>query len=193
MSQATCESSLAFFTKNKKKIMFRDFTKYEVYEDGRIWSYKTKRFLKPGTTKKGYQQVALSNNEGKIKWYRLNRVVYEAVSGEPIPEGLQVNHIDENKANNRFENLNLLTHKENMNFGTRNERASKAISKAMKNNTKISKAVGAFKDEKIVMAFPSTKEAGRNGFDQGAVAACCRNCFNRKGNNVYKGYTWRYI
>ena len=26
---------------------FRDYDKYEVFEDGRIWSYKSKKFLKP--------------------------------------------------------------------------------------------------------------------------------------------------
>ena len=33
---------------------FRNFEKYEIYEDGRIWSYKTNRSLKPGTDKVGY-------------------------------------------------------------------------------------------------------------------------------------------
>ena len=55
------------------------------------------------------------------------------------------------------------------------------------------KQVGAFKDGKLVMTFPSTKEAKRNGFDQSAVSACCRNCYSREGNNVYKGFEWRYI
>ena len=31
---------------------FRNFEKYEVYEDGRIWSYKTNKWLKPKTEKK---------------------------------------------------------------------------------------------------------------------------------------------
>ena len=46
---------------------FRDFDKYEIYEDGRIWSYKTKRFLKPITRKDGYQIVNLYDNDGKMK------------------------------------------------------------------------------------------------------------------------------
>lgn len=33
----------------------------------------------------------------------------------------------------------------------------------------------------------------KNGFHQGNVAACCRNCFNRPRNNVFKGFEWRYI
>ena len=58
--------------------MFKNFTKYEVYEDGRIWSHKSNKFLKPITRKDGYQQVKLSDNEGKIKMYLVHRVVYEA-------------------------------------------------------------------------------------------------------------------
>ena len=165
--------------------MFRDYTKYEVYSDGRIWSYKTNRFLKPWTNKDGYQQVRLYDNNGKPKWYRLNRVIYESVTGSPIPEGYDVNHINEEKTDNRFfENLNLMTRKENVNWGSRNSRARKSLT----NNPKISKAVGAFKNGKLVMTFPSTQEAGRNGFKFSAVARCCRG--ERK---THKGFEWRYI
>lgn len=173
--------------------MYKDFNKYEVFENGRIWSYKTKRFLKPVKGPNGYQQVHLSDNEGKIKWYYLHRVVWEAVTGSPIPKGYEINHISEAKDENFFENLQLVSHKENCNYGTRNLRAAKGVSKANTNNPKRSKMVGAFKNGNLVMTFPSTAEAGRNGFNQSSVAACCRNCYNREGNNVYKGYTWKYI
>ena len=179
---------------------FRNYEKYEVYEDGRIWSYYTNKFLKPKTTKDGYQQVFLYDNEGKAKCYKLHRVVWEAVTGKPIPEGYEINHKDECKTSNMITNLELLTHKENMNFGSRNERAGKAISKsntnnpklskANTNNPKLSKAVGAFKYDKLVMTFPSTREAQRQGYHSGAVAACCRGAKNFK---THKGYTWRYL
>lgn len=102
--------------------MFRNFTKYEVYDDGRVWSYKRNKFLKPHLDKDGYYQIRLTDNEGKMKTYYLHRVVYEAVTSEPIQEGMQINHIDENKANNHISNLNLMSPKENCNWGTRNER-----------------------------------------------------------------------
>ena len=159
--------------------MFKDYTKYEVYADGRIWSYKTKRFLKPFTRKDGYQQVSLVDNECKKKIYTVHKVVYEAVTGEPIPKGMQVNHINEDKTDNRFfENLELVSHNENCNWGTRNSRIAKSLSKQ----------VGAFKDGKLILTFQSTKEARRQGFHQGAVSACCRG--ERK---THKGFTWKYI
>lgn len=164
--------------------MFRNFTKYEVFDDGRIWSYKTKRFLKPITTKYGYKRVGLYDNEGNIKLYHLHRIVYEAVTGSPIPEGMQVNHINEDKTDNKFSNLNLMSPKENTNFGTCIERRAKTNT----NNPKHSKTVGAFKNGELVMSFPSTNEAGRKGFNQSAVASCCRG-----EKKTYKGYTWKYI
>ena len=158
--------------------MFRNFTKYEIYEDGRIWSYKRNKFLKPSTNNLGYQVVALSDNEGKIKTYNVHRVVYEAVTGRPIPPGYEINHRSEVKIENMITNLELVSHKENINWGSRNERSAKSQSKQ----------VGAFKDGKLVMTFPSTAEAGRNGFYSSAVGKCCNGKLK-----TYKGYTWKYI
>ena len=168
---------------------FRNYDKYDVYPDGHIFSYYTNKFLKPRTNKYGYQQVGLYDNEGNMKMYYLHRVVWEAVTGSPIPSNMEINHRSEDKTENFFANLELVSHKQNMNYGSRNSRASKANT----NNPKRSKSVGAFKDGKIIFTFPSTKEAGRQGFNQGAVAACCRNSYIREGNNVYRGFEWKYL
>lgn len=162
---------------------FRQYDNYEVFEDGRIWSYKKKRFLKPQTRKDGYQIVSLSDNEGKQKMYYVHRVVWEAVTGEPIPSNMEINHISEVRTENFFENLQLISHKENLNYGSRNLRISKAMT-----NGKLSKQVGAFKNNELVMTFPSAREAGRQGFCKSSVVSCC-NC-KRK---THKGYTWKYL
>ena len=172
---------------------FRNYSNYEIYPDGKIWSYKKKKFLKPGTDTSGYKIVCLYDNEGNKKMYKLHRVVYESVTGEQIPPGMEINHISEDKTENFFSNMELVTHKENCNFGTIKERIGKAVSKALTNNPKRSKYVGAFKNGELIMTFPSTNEAGRNGFHQGNVSDCCRNCYLREGNNIYKGYEWRYL
>lgn len=173
---------------------FRDFDKYEIYEDGRIWSYKKNRFLKPTTAKDGYQRVWLTDNEGKEKWYQLHRVVWESVTGEPIPENLEINHIDERKDNNSKSNLELVSHKQNCNWGSRNNRISKSntnnkkLSEAMTNNPKLSKPVGTFKDGELVLSLPSINEAKRQGFNIRNVYSCCIG--ERK---THKGFEWRYL
>lgn len=64
----------------------------------------------------GYSKVSLCKDAKPIS-KDVHRLVYIAFNGE-IPEGMFVNHIDENKKNNRLDNLNLLTPKENTNYGT---------------------------------------------------------------------------
>ena len=163
---------------------FRDYSKYEVYPDGRIWSYRKKKFLKPKIDKYGYQTVGLVNDNGNKKWYLVHRVVWESVTGEPIPKGMQINHLNEIKTSNMITNLELVSPKENVNYGTRNSRAAKSNT----NNPKRSKMVGAFKNYELVMVFPSTREAQRNGFKQSGVSDCCNG--KRK---THKGYTWKYL
>ena len=158
--------------------MFRDYNKYEVYEDGRIWSYRKKKFLKPATLPNGYQVVFLYDNEGNRKMYYLHRVVYESVTGSPIPKGYEINHISEVKTENMITNLELMTPKQNINYGSGIARRAKTQSKQ----------VGAYKDGNLVMTFPSTMEAQRQGFNFGNVAACCRG--ERK---THKGFEWRYL
>jgi len=80
---------------------------YAVSEDGRVWSYKTDKWLKPATTSNGYKSVRLNN-----KTQNLHRLVAEAFCDKP--EGCnQVNHIDGDKTNNHASNLEWVTMSEN--------------------------------------------------------------------------------
>ena len=47
-------------------------------------------------------------NNGKCKNFTLSRLVYETFVGA-IPQGYQIDHIDNNPQNNRLQNLQLLT------------------------------------------------------------------------------------
>ena len=89
------------------------------------------RILKPRIDHNGYYQVGLCKNS-KLKAYRVHRLVWSAFNGQ-TPENMQVNHINEVKTDNRLSNLNLMTCKENINYGTRNERAGKKCSIILKN------------------------------------------------------------
>jgi hypothetical protein len=83
---------------------------YAVTEDGRVWSYSRNKWLKPGFTR-GYCAVRLCK-DGQAKSFLIHRLVYSTFKGE-IPEGLDVDHIDNNRSNNMIDNLQLLTHAEN--------------------------------------------------------------------------------
>lgn len=71
----------------------------------------------------GYQRVSLSK-DSKMTHKFIHSLVADAFVKNPhnYPE---INHKDENKANNIYHNLEWCTHSYNINYGTRNERVSK--------------------------------------------------------------------
>lgn len=136
-------------------------------------------------------QVSLYKH-GVKKFLALSRLVYEAFKGE-IPEGLQVNHIDEDPTNNHLWNLNLMTPKENTNWATCIERRIKSF----KENGKLSKPVQQFKNGVLIAEYPSAKEASRKtGLPQSNISRCCNGGFLWRGKwiNVFitKGYVFKY-
>lgn len=98
----------------------KGYDNYEVSTEGQVRNKKTGLILKPRVNRGGYLSVVLYSNGKAISKY-IHRLVAEAFI--PNPENKpEVNHIDEDKTNNRVENLNWMTGKENINYGTRTER-----------------------------------------------------------------------
>ena len=85
--------------------------------------------LKQFVGKNGYAKVSLCKGSKPIS-KDVHRLVYESFNGK-ITGNMQVNHIDENKLNNRLNNLNLLSPKDNTNYGTHNERMKKTKRKRL--------------------------------------------------------------
>jgi hypothetical protein len=84
---------------------------YTVYPDGRVFNNKG-ILIKMGKTKRGYCQVHFNNKENK-KTYYLHRVI--AMLFIPNPDKLpEVNHIDGDKSNNHYSNLEWVTRSENI-------------------------------------------------------------------------------
>lgn len=153
------------------------YSNYEIDpEAGTVWSYKRNKYI--GTKgKNGYLRVGMYSDDGKEWRVDIHRVIWVAVNGE-IPEGMQVNHINENKDDNSISNLNLMTPKENNNWGTRNERVS----------NKLSKPIVALKNGNPHLFFVSSIEASKKGFIRKGIYACCIG-----ERNTHKGYQWKYL
>ena len=135
------------------------------------------QILKPGKDRKGYLFVGLFKDR-KQKLFKVHRLVWIAFNG-PIPEGMQVNHINEDKQDNRLENLNLMTPSENNNWGTRNRRSAKSRSKK----------VEQFRlDGTHICTWFSVIGIERElGYAQGDISNCCSGRYK----TAY-GYIWKY-
>lgn len=69
---------------------------YLIYEDGSIYSKKSKRFLKCPIDSKGYKYLDLRNSKCKYKCPKVHRLI--ALAFIPNPNNLpQINHKDGNK------------------------------------------------------------------------------------------------
>lgn len=159
---------------------------YEVSDLGRVRSlprktrngrFRVGKILRLSVNSSGYPMVSLSK-DNRHKNVHVHRLVAEAF----IPNQYnlpQVNHIDEDKTNNRVENLEWCSSYYNMNYGDRNRKSSESLSKQ----------VGQYNLEgELIRVWSSTVEAGRSGFVQQTISQCCRGI-----HKTHKGFIWRYI
>ena len=151
---------------------------YAVTEDGRVWSYKSKKYLKPRTRANGYLEVSLCKG-GKTKSHLVHRLV--AIAYIPNPNKLpQVSHLDETRSNNNVNNLTWASAKDNCNMPEHKKRKSESHF-----NKAGSKAVLCVETNII---YPSMGEAARNmGCTSANISKACRQL-----NGKACGYHWRY-
>ena len=172
-----------------------DGSAYQISNYGRLKSLKRlvkrgntnvrwkERIMRPCKTKKGYLANRIQLN-GRGKTITVHSLVWNAFMGKPT-RGYEVNHIDENKFNNTLENLNILTHKDNVNWGTHNERMAKTLSET---NTQ-AKKIAQYKDGVLVAIYKSISECERiTGIDHRAISACC---VGRR--RAHKGFNWKHL
>lgn len=131
------------------------------------------KLLTPYRDQKGYYSVRLYRND-KTHDMKVHRIV--ALAFLPNPDNLpQINHRDENKANNRVWNLEWCDGKYNRNYGSSAARFKKPVAQYDKEGN-------------FIARFPSSTDAGRaTKIAQSLISAAALGKIKTAG-----GFIWRY-
>lgn len=139
---------------------------YQISNFGNIKSLKRNKIIKICVKKINnknrvykYYHVALSDKYNNRKNYTLSRLVWSAFNDE-IPAGFEIDHIDNDPANNCLFNLQLLTHSEN-------------IKKTYKDNPEYINT-GGVQRKKI--------KCIQTGIEYESIRDCCRKMNINRGN-----------
>ena len=99
------------------------YPNYRIYDDGRVWSKVSNRFLKHTLLTNGYFVTGMKNDCPRKLMY-IHRLL--AIHYIPNPENKPtVDHIDRNRTNNRLSNLRWATScEQNQNLGMRRSNRS---------------------------------------------------------------------
>lgn len=130
---------------------------------------------------RGYLRIALSKN-GKRVYTTVHQLELQTFKPNPDPKiYTQVNHIDENPSNNHLDNLEWCTVEENINHGTRTERARQ------RNRLHFIPTMKLDLNGNIIDVYYQKEDiTERNtGITHHYIASSMN-----KGNNIINGYFW---
>ena len=186
---------------NSKQNVWQDIPrfkgKFEASITGMIRNKETREYRKPYINDSGYFVVGIydSTKKGTVH-HRVHRLIAETFI--PNPDNKRtVNHIDGNKLNNKVDNLEWATHRENLaharNIGlvVTTERQRKTASENIKKNrlqAHPEKRCFSEDDAGNRIEFPSIREAAV--YVQGSASAICLCCQGKK--KTHKGFRWGY-
>lgn len=151
-----------------------NFGRLRTKHHGKLGYLDKYRYIELRENNHGYMNACLKGTQKKQTVY-IHRLVAQAFV--PNPNGYnEVNHKDENKKNNKSENLEWCEHIYNCNYGTRNTRTA----------TKRSKAIRCIETGIVYESVHKAAEV----FDVGVSAI--GNCLKGRSKTC-AGYTWEYV
>lgn len=168
-----------------KRKQIKGFERYEITDDGRVWSTISDIWRSTHLDKDGYVRVGLCGLYGK-KNFGVHRLVAEAFI--PNPDNLpEVNHINGNRADNRVENLEWVSFMDNQ----------KKVMKAPKRVKH--PPIGKYDmDWNLLDTFSTYADAARsiegNQTHQtrlNHIRDCCLN--NKPESQQYLGFNWKFV
>ena len=163
----------------KKYYQHPIFTNYAASKEGEIINVKSGKIIKPQLSNQAYYLFSVCDKSlNKPKSYSCHRFIFEAIRGV-IPEGFEIDHINNCKMDNRIKNLQLLTHRQN---------TEKSNNKAI---ISINNETG---EEKIYISLKTA--ANELVIDAGSICAICRKVKHNKtarSKNNGNRYTFEFL
>lgn len=106
-------------------------TLFLISDHGNVFSLRSNKVLKTRKSKDGYVLLStrIGGRDGKTVCFRIHREVAKAFVKNNNPSLIEVNHIDCNKQNNVYTNLEWVTPKQNMKHAKLNGRMDNNIVK----------------------------------------------------------------
>ena len=155
------------------------FSNYAANKDGDIYSLKRKKIINKNKDSNGYLFFNICSKKlEKPKIYSQHRFVYEVFRG-PIPRFFEIDHINGVKTDNRIKNLQLLTHKQNI--------------EKSKNKAIISTCIETGKERRFISIKKAAIELDINA---GSISnICCKrkSCKSATSKKDNQKYTFKYL
>lgn len=140
------------FTDSDWKKVYGHEDTHVVDSNGTVINLKTMNILIP-QDRHGYKRVNINNT-----YKSLHIIVWETFNNQKVPGGMQIDHIDGDKSNNKLSNLKLVNSSENMKNAYKNGHESQVAVKQYS-------LLGEY-----IKTYPSFREAGReNNLDHNAI------------------------
>lgn len=151
-----------------------NFPKYMISSHGRVWSKHVKRLLSLRNNG-GYYQIGISGTERRAFKY-VHRLVAEVFILNPDNKQC-VNHIDEVKTNNKTDNLEWVSHSENVRHSYGKYKTAHPIP-----------VIKMTMEGNEIARYESFKDAAASiGVTQRCISLCCKSKMTQSG-----GFKWKY-
>ena len=155
------------------------FSNYGASKNGEVINVKTGKLIRMSKNFNGYFYFNICDKklEKRINYYH-HRFVYEVFRG-PIPKQFEVDHINEIKSDNRLKNLQILTHKQNV--------------EQSKNKAIISTCIETGKKIRFISIKKAAIELGINAGNISNI--CCKRKYFKTATSKKdkQKYTFRYL
>ncbi len=147
----------------------------------KIINEKTTKELKQTDRANGYLSVHLRTDEGKYRFYSVHRLV--ALAFIKNPNGFsQINHINEDKQDNRVENLEWCSASHNINWGTRNTKVAGKLGRPI---------IAIRLKDGAILRFASLSEARRQGYSPNRISQS-KDAVRYCGLCKHSEYVWKW-